>query len=464
MRLNQTILAAIVLGAVAGQLPGQDALKRLEGALPSPASPRVGSSAPATAAGATAPTPIPGYLGASVDETAEKGNGVLVTGVKKGAPSELAGLKEGDIVVAINGKPCRTLDDLDSVLGQSTVGSRLSMQIQRAGKTETKVVILGRRPIEAERADDAATGPLTPPSSAPPTSAPPTPVPGATSPAIGTPTAPRPPAPAVGAGAAPTIGNPADAAAAPPTLRGPLNPAADSALPADPLSAPARDPALALPEPPGGDPAIDPPATVPSDPTPLDPAAGAAPGRASLGIQVVTLSDETRAAYSVQSTARQGALIVAAKPGSAADTYGLPIGGVVVMIDGQLVKDSDDLVGVISTARPGQEVELGYYHGDRYTRKTVRLAPAATRSVVAPPPPRPGLTPAGTPERPLMRKFEDMVESLTPGAAPAPNNGSSIFDPGRLTEMHNDLKAIREQLESLDKRVKALEEKGAVIP
>jgi ubiquinone biosynthesis protein UbiJ len=57
-----------------------------------------------------------------------------------------------------------------------------------------------------------------------------------------------------------------------------------------------------------------------------------------------------------------------------------------------------------------------------------------------------------------------MVESLTPGAAPAPTAGSSIFDPSRLTEMHNDLKSIREQLESLDKRVKALEEKGGTIP
>jgi membrane-associated protease RseP (regulator of RpoE activity) len=448
--------------ALAGvQLSAQESLRKLESKLQPPTSP-AGAATPAAGsapgAGGAATTQLPGYLGASVDETPEMGKGVLVTGVKKGAPSELGGLKEGDVIVGINGKPCRKLDDLDAVLGQSTIGSRLSLQVQRAGKLETKVITLGRRPIEAEPASD----PSAPPTSAPPTPTPPSTTPSATPPSVTTPptvrgpTTARPPAPGIGTGAAPTITDSADPGSTPPSLRGPLDPTADPTTPNDPLATPARDPALTLPEPPGGDLAT---------PAPLDPPAGAASGRASLGIQVVPLNDETRAAYDVRSTARQGALIVAVKPGSAADTYGIPIGGVVASIDGQLVRNSDDLVEAISAARPGQEVELRYYQGDRVVTKAVRLASAATaRSVVTPPPPRPGLTPAGTPERPLLRKFEDMVESLTPGAAPAPTAGSSIFDPSRLTEMHNDLKSIREQLESLDKRVKALEEKGGTIP
>ena len=151
------------------------------------------------------------------------------------------------------------------------------------------------------------------------------------------------------------------------------------------------------------------------------------------------------------------------RPGSAADTAGLPIGGVVVSIDGQLVKTADDLVDAISAARPGQEVELRYYQGDRVFTKSVRLTPAAARGVVTPPPPRPGMT-LGNPDLPLTRKFEDMVESLSPNTPPPPTAGSSIFDPSQLAEMHKEIKAMREQLDALDKRVKDLEAKGGGTP
>jgi hypothetical protein len=57
-----------------------------------------------------------------------------------------------------------------------------------------------------------------------------------------------------------------------------------------------------------------------------------------------------------------------------------------------------------------------------------------------------------------------MVESLDPGAAPPPAVGSSIFDPSRLAEMHNDIKAMSEKLDALEKRVKQLEDKGGANP
>jgi membrane-associated protease RseP (regulator of RpoE activity) len=461
MRRCYFVLMGIIL--LASQIAlGQPLLDKLESTLPSPPAPNAGGQASGTA------TAIPGYLGASVDETPEPGKGVVITGVKKGAPSELSGLKEGDIIVGIDGKPCRTLEDLDLVLAKATVGTKLALQVQRAGKVEQKVVTLGRRPIEAEPATvpgAAITDPLPPP----------------TSPAPSTKLRPSPP----------TIGAPGAPAATPPSLRppmDPLNPASDPAAPAigaptpeAPVPSPAtptRDPALELPVPPAGErPTADPSTPSPSATDPLAPTASPSPpsetpavdpatdltaGRASLGIQVVPLNDETRLQYGVRSAARQGAVIVAVKPGSAADGAGLPIGGVVVSIDGGLVKNSDDLVEAISAARPGQEVELRYYQGDRVFTKSVRLAPAAARGVVTAPP-RPGMNLA-SPDRPLLRKFEDMVESLTPGAAPAPTAGSSIFDPSRLTELHNDVKAMREQLETLDKRVKALEAKAGGMP
>ncbi len=468
MRLNRSMIAATLVALAAGPAIGQTLLKKLENNLeaPAPAAATPATGAPA-AAGAAA-TPVPGYLGASVDDTPEPGKGVLITGVKKGAPSELGGLKEGDVIKGIDGKPCRTLDDLDAVLAKGTIGTKVNLQIERAGKLEQKIITLGRRPIEADRADAPAGS-----------------TPAGSTPAVTTPFAPSGTGPfaprASGPGADPFGAPSSEPAATPPTLRPPADPrsptADPTAPPPDPLASPARDPALDLPAPPGGDrPAVDPLgdplATPPSDPATLDPAtldpatldpaAPAPTGKASLGIQVLTLNDETRAQYNVRSTARQGALIVAMRPGSAADAAGLPIGGVVVSIDGALVKNSDDLVDAISAARPGQEVELRYYQGDRIFTKPVRLAPAAARGIVTAPP-RPGMT-LSNPDRPLLRKFEDMVESLSPDTPPPPTAGSSIFDPSQLAEMHKDIKAMREQLDALDKRVKDLEAKAGGTP
>ena len=144
MRLNRSIIAATLVALAAGPAIGQATVKKLEGTLQAPA-PAAGApaartpatGAPAAGTGAAA-TPVPGYLGANVDDTPEVGKGVLVTGVKKGAPSELGGLKEGDVIVAIDGKLCRNLDDLDGVLAKGTVGTKLNFQIERAGKLETQ--------------------------------------------------------------------------------------------------------------------------------------------------------------------------------------------------------------------------------------------------------------------------------------------------------------------------------------
>jgi membrane-associated protease RseP (regulator of RpoE activity) len=444
------MLAALVVALAAGSAFGQTLLDKVESKLKAPA-PAAAAAPAARSPAAPAAAPLPGYLGADVDDTAEPGKGVLITGVKKGAPSELGGLKAGDIIVGINAKPCRNLDDLDAVLAKSTVGTKWNVQVERSGKVETKTITLGRRSIEAKPVDAHPTNDPTKPDTDP----------------LPPPTTFRPAPPALAPATDPLAAPPGDPAATPPTLRpaaDPLTPATNPLKPAtDPLAAPAGDPSLELPAPPGGDkPAADPLATPPSEPSTLEGPAAGASSKATLGIMVVPLNDETRVQYEIRSPVRQGAVIVSVKPGSPADGVGLPVGGVVVSIDGQLVKTSDDLVDAISAARPGQEVELRYYQGDRINTKSITLAPAAARGVITAPP-RPGMT-LRNPERSLSGKFEDMVESLGPGTRPLPTVGSSIFDPSKLNELNDNIKAMNERLDALEKRVKQLEAKAGPNP
>jgi hypothetical protein len=136
-----------------------------------------------------------------------------------------------------------------------------------------------------------------------------------------------------------------------------------------------------------------------------------------------------------------------------------------VAANGERIDTADDLVNFVRASRPGQEVELTYYIGDRLTRKSVRLGSAAAVAVVPgstipetgdEPTPRPGLG-NGT-DRPLLRKFENLIDPLitNPPRTPA---GSTILDPSAIATLQEQVKQMEERVHALEERIKALEGK-----
>ena len=61
--------------------------------------------------------------------------GAVVTGVEPGSPAERAGLRRGDVVVAVNGRPVRGAADLRVKLGLAPVGEEVEMRFVREGRT-----------------------------------------------------------------------------------------------------------------------------------------------------------------------------------------------------------------------------------------------------------------------------------------------------------------------------------------
>jgi serine protease Do len=69
-------------------------------------------------------------------------NGVVIMGVEAGSPAEKAGLKGGDVITSVNGKPVKTGNDLVNPIAQAPIGSKVKIDYvrDRAAKETTAVV------------------------------------------------------------------------------------------------------------------------------------------------------------------------------------------------------------------------------------------------------------------------------------------------------------------------------------
>ena len=71
------------------------------------------------------------------------GEGVFVQSVAAGGPSEKAGLKEKDIITAINGKPVHDGSDLVNTVVATPVGDTVNLTVLRGGKRDNIKVVVG---------------------------------------------------------------------------------------------------------------------------------------------------------------------------------------------------------------------------------------------------------------------------------------------------------------------------------
>jgi serine protease Do len=72
-------------------------------------------------------------------------NGVLVNSVQPGGPSDKAGLKPGDIVTTIDGRPIKDGDDLVNEIASRRPGSSIRLGYVREGKPADATVTIGDR-------------------------------------------------------------------------------------------------------------------------------------------------------------------------------------------------------------------------------------------------------------------------------------------------------------------------------
>ena len=85
------------------------------------------------------------YLGIQAGDT--NGEGVLVGPVTPNGPAAKAGIKEGDLIVAVNGKPTPTAEVLTTILATLKPGQKVKVTVRHQnGDRETLDVTLGEYP------------------------------------------------------------------------------------------------------------------------------------------------------------------------------------------------------------------------------------------------------------------------------------------------------------------------------
>jgi S1-C subfamily serine protease len=82
---------------------------------------------------------------ATVTDIAGNPVGVLVAGVVPNGPADRAGVKPGDIVATVDGRPILTAQALQEVLAQHQPGDRVSLGVHRADGDHTISVTLGEQ-------------------------------------------------------------------------------------------------------------------------------------------------------------------------------------------------------------------------------------------------------------------------------------------------------------------------------
>jgi serine protease Do len=101
--------------------------------------------------------PQRGYLGVGLQPVDEdlapalgipKNTGEIVRSIVPGGPAARAGLQQGDVIIRVNGQPVTPDQTVSYLVANTTVGSRVPLEIIRAGKHGTVNVQVAERPTE----------------------------------------------------------------------------------------------------------------------------------------------------------------------------------------------------------------------------------------------------------------------------------------------------------------------------
>ena len=80
----------------------------------------------------------------------EVSDGVYVSAINEGGAADDAGMKEGDVITAVDGAPIRKVSELQEMIGRRRPGERVQVSVNRKGKSMDYALVLRNRDGEAK--------------------------------------------------------------------------------------------------------------------------------------------------------------------------------------------------------------------------------------------------------------------------------------------------------------------------
>ncbi|WCT73691.1 Do family serine endopeptidase [Sphingomonas naphthae] len=102
-----------------------------------------------------------GYLGVGIQPMTEdiaaglglpKDRGEIVARVEPGQPAERSGIRQGDVILKVNGKDVTPDDTLSYIVANTAIGSKVPIELIRNGQRMTLTATVGERPPEEQLA------------------------------------------------------------------------------------------------------------------------------------------------------------------------------------------------------------------------------------------------------------------------------------------------------------------------
>ena len=111
--------------------------------------------------------PQRGYLGVGLQPLDEniasalglpKDRGELVRSVVEGQAASRAGIRQGDVIVRVNGRDVTPDETVSYLIANTSVGTRIPVEIIRQGRRQTVTVMVAQRPTEEQLAQQLGSG------------------------------------------------------------------------------------------------------------------------------------------------------------------------------------------------------------------------------------------------------------------------------------------------------------------
>ncbi len=188
----------------------------------------------------------------------------------------------------------------------------------------------------------------------------------------------------------------------------------------------------------------NPPANGADAPPALPPPGGGAPlvmsGGPKLGVRTSPVTEDAARQYRLSSTA--GALVTTVVVGSAAEKAGIPLGAVILSVNGQPVNVPDDLATYIRQAGYGAQIDVAYVSRGQEASVKVTLPAAPAGPALGPGVPvEPGFIPGDAPQ------YGSPPPLITAPVRPMPEES-------RVDQLERRVRELEERIQRLEAQAK----------